>query len=70
MSTIDKCCEITKELEDVFQEIRKVNGKPFEKKKEPSTISEQDKKKILKLFNYDKWEGYVKWIDEKLEESG
>ena len=70
MSTIDKCCEITKELEDVFQEIRKVNGKSFEKKKEPSTISEQDKKKILKLFNYDKWEGYVKWIDEKLEESG
>jgi hypothetical protein len=28
------------------------------------------KNKILKLFNYDKWGNFMKWIDEKLEESG
>lgn len=30
-------------------------------------MSDQDKKKILKLFNYDKWNNYIKWVDEKLE---
>ena len=30
-------------------------------------ITEQDRKKILKLFNYDQWLTYMKWVDEKLE---
>jgi hypothetical protein len=29
-----------------------------------------DQRKILKLFNYNSWEEYIRWIDEKLEESG
>jgi hypothetical protein len=29
-----------------------------------------DQRKILKLFNYNAWEEYMKWVDEKLEESG
>jgi hypothetical protein len=29
-----------------------------------------DQRKILKLFNYNSWEDYIRWIDEKLEESG
>lgn len=29
-----------------------------------------DQRKILKLFNYNSWEDYIKWVEEKLEESG
>lgn len=29
-----------------------------------------DQRKILKLFNYNTWEDYIKWVEEKLEESG
>jgi CRISPR/Cas system CSM-associated protein Csm4 (group 5 of RAMP superfamily) len=29
-----------------------------------------EEKKILKLFNYNSWEEYMSWVEEKLEESG
>lgn len=29
-----------------------------------------DQRKILKLFNYNSWEDYIRWVEEKLEESG
>ena len=55
MSTIDKCCEISKDLEHVFALIKQNSTTPFEKKKGKPSITEHDRKKILKLFNYDKW---------------
>ena len=54
MSTIEKCCEISKELGYIFEKIQEQDVQPFEKKKNSSSSAfiEQDRKKILKLFNY------------------
>lgn len=70
MSTIDKCCELVKQLGDVFQEIKAQSPQGTEISRPTNTLTEQDRKKILKLFNYDMWGSYMNWVDEKLEESG
>jgi hypothetical protein len=52
MSTVDKCCQITQELGEVFEQIKANNTTTIEKDKANSTMKQHDKKKILKLFNY------------------
>ena len=65
MSTVDKSCSILHEFSKVLNEIKAERSKSS---KVPGVrgISEQDKKKILKLFNYERWGTYMQWIDEKL----
>ena len=69
MSTIDKSCSILHEFSKVLHEIRAEKSKS-DRPSAVKGIVEQDKKKILKLFNYERWGTYMQWVDEKLEESG
>jgi hypothetical protein len=54
----------------VFQQIRAEQPRALQDEQANRAITDDDKRKILRLFNFDKWPLYVKWVDEKLEESG
>lgn len=67
MSTVEKCCQTVKDFLGVLNEIKTERARMQEgTDNKPRGFSEKDRKKILKLFNFEKWEGYMKWIDEKL----
>lgn len=53
MTTIDKCCEIAKELNETLYQIKMEKGGKYQLiENKNKGISQGEKKKILKLFNY------------------
>ena len=52
MSTVEKCCEIVKELGQVFEEIRQEQPRSIQEERANRTITDQDRRKILRLFNF------------------
>ena len=70
MSTIDKCCEVLSDLGAVFAQIKAEEPATTENEQSANSRRDSDRKKILKLFNFDSWALYLKWVNEKLAESG
>jgi|LakMenE18May11ns_1017448.scaffolds.fasta_scaffold7054954_1 hypothetical protein len=56
MSTVDKCCQTVKDFLAVLNEIKTERARISEVvDNKPRGFSEKDRKKILKLFNFEKW---------------
>lgn len=64
MPSLDRCENLGQELQKCITKIKHQKSDLTNNQvKAVKGISEHDKIKILKLFNYEKWEIYMKWID-------